>query len=152
MVYWDLTHSYNMAANTSLCSVFTKVINAAFDVTRGADVADVVGDLIMLIRDEITPDELDAVQMALMDISFQVNRPEEAVRMVIEHSVVGMTPDGIRVITPTSEAAHDKLMEMGFKSHVESIVYAADRSIPTIITHHVVEVKTVIPGPDSRKL
>ena len=77
---------------------------------------------------------------------------EEDVRMVVDHSVIGVTPEGKKVITPTSEAAHDKLVEMGFKSHVDGIVYAANHSVPTIITHHVVEVKTVIPGPDSRAL
>ena len=148
MVYWDLTHNNNMAANTSLCNVFTKVINAAFDVTRGADVADVIGELIMLIRDKVSPEEFDAIQTALMNIECQVHL-EEDVRVILQHSVIGMTPEGKRVITPTSEAAHDKLMEMGFKSHVESIAYAADRSVPTILQHHVVVVKNVIPGPDS---
>lgn len=137
-----------MAANTSLCNVFTKVINAAFDVTRGADVADVIGELIMLIRDKVSPEEFDAIQTALMNIECQVHL-EEDVRVILQHSVIGMTPEGKRVITPTSEAAHDKLMEMGFKSHVESIAYAADRSVPTILQHHVVVVKNVIPGPDS---
>ena len=148
LVYWDLTHNNNMAANTSLCNVFTKVINAAFDVTRGADVADVIGELIMLIRDKVSPEEFDAIQTALMNIECQVHL-EEDVRVILQHSVIGMTPEGKRVITPTSEAAHDKLMEMGFKSHVESIAYAADRSVPTILQHHVVVVKNVIPGPDS---
>lgn len=139
-----------MAANTSLCNVFTKVINAAFDVTRGVDVADVVADLIMMIRDKVAPEEFDAIQTALMNIDeCQEHRPAEDVRMVVNHSVMGMTPDGRRMANPTSEAAHDKLMEMGFESHVESIAYAADRSIPTIIQYHVVTVPTLIPGPDS---
>ena len=148
LVYWDLTHNNNMAANTSLCNVFTKVINAAFDVTRGVDVADVIADLIMMIRDKVAPEEFDAIQTALMNVENQVHL-EEDVRVILQHSVIGMTPEGKRVITPTSEAAHDKLMGMGFKSHVESIAYAADRSVPTILQHHVVVVKNVIPGPDS---
>lgn len=137
-----------MAANTSLCNVFTKVINAAFDVTRGVDVADVVADLIMMIRDKVEPEEFDAIQTALMNVESQVHL-EEDVRVILQHSVMGMTPEGRKVITPTSEAAHDKLMEMGFKSHIESIAYAADRSVPTILQHHVVVVKNVIPGPES---
>ena len=83
----------------------------------------------------------DAIQSAQLHL--------EDVRVILQHSVIGMTPEGKRVITPTSEAAHDKLMGMGFKSHVESIAYAADRSVPTILQHHVVVVKNVIPGPDS---
>lgn len=150
LVYWDLTHNNNMAANTSLCNVFTKVINAAFDVTRGVDVADVIADLIMMIRDKVAPEEFDAIQTALMNIDeCQEHRPAEGVRMIVEHSVVGVTPERKRMANPTSEAAFDKLVEMGFKSHVESIAYAADRSIPTIIEHRVVIVPTLIPGPDS---
>ena len=149
LVYWDLTHSNNMAANTSLCNVFSQVINAAFDVTCGADVADVIGELIMLIRDKVAPEEFDVIQTALMNIERKVDHSAEDVRMVVNHSVMGMTPDGKRMANPTSEAAFDKLVEMGFKSHVESIAYAADRSIPTIIEHHVVTVPTLIPGPDS---
>ncbi len=138
-----------MAANHPLCNIFSQVITAAFDVTNGINAADAIAVLIKHhVDDFVSSDAFDAIQTALMNIECQVQR-EEDVRMVVDHSVMGMTPDGIRVITPTSEAAHDKLMEMGFKSHVESIVYAADRSIPTIITHHVVAVKTVIPGPDS---
>ena len=149
LVYWDLTHSNNMAANTSLCNIFSQVINAAFDVTCGADTADVIGELIMLIRDKVTPEELDAIQTALMNIEYQVARPATDVRLVVEHSVVGTTPEGKRVITPTSEAAFNKLVDMKFRPHVESIVYDANRSVPTIIEHRVVVVKTVIPGFDS---
>lgn len=124
------------------------VINAASAVMCGANVSDVFGELIMLIRDKITPEEFDAIHTALTNIECQVH-PENNVRMVSRHSVVGRTPEGRTVITPTSEGAHDTLMEMGFTSHVESIVYDANSSVPTIITHHVVKVNTVIPGPDS---
>lgn len=137
-----------MATNISLCNVFTNVINAAFDVTCGVNVDDVFGQLIMLIRHKVTPEEFDAIHTALMNIECQVH-PENDVRTVLRHSVVGRTPEGRMVITPTSEGAHDTLMEMGFTSHVESITYDANRSVPTIITHHVVEVNNVIPGPDS---
>lgn len=142
-----------MAANHPLCNIFTQVITAAFDVTNGMNSADAISDLISChhVDDFVSSEAFDAIQTALMNIERQVHR-EEDVRMLVDHSVVGMTPEGKRVITPTSEAAHDKLMEMGFKSHVDSIVYAANQSIPTIITHHVVEVKTVIPGPDSREI
>jgi hypothetical protein len=138
-----------MAANTSLCNVFSHVINAAFNVTCGVDVADVIGELIMLIRDKVAPEEFDAIQTALMNIELQVDRPAKDVRMVIDHSVLGTTPEGRRMITPTSEAAYNKLLEMGFKSRVESVVYDANRSVPTIIEHRVVTVRTVIPGFDS---
>ena len=138
-----------MAANHPLCNIFTQVITAAFDVTNGMNASDALDELRRHhVDDFVSSDAFDAIQMALVNIERQVHR-EEDVRTVIEHSVVGVTPEGKRVITPTSEAAHDKLMEMGFKSHVDSIVYAANRSVPTIITHHVVEVKNVIPGPDS---
>jgi hypothetical protein len=138
-----------MAANHPLCNIFTQVIAAAFDVTNGIDASNAIDELLRHhVDDFVSSEAFDAIQTALMNIEFQVHQ-EKDVRMVVEHSVVGRTPEGKSVITPTSEAAHDKLMEMGFKSHVESIVYAADRSIPTIITHHVVEVETVIPGPDS---
>lgn len=149
LVYWDLTHSNNMAANTSLCNVFSHVINAAFNVTCGVDVADVIGELIMLIRDKVAPEEFDAIQTALMNIELQVDRPAKDVRLVVEHSVIGTTPEGKRVITPTSEAAFNKLVDMKFRPHVESIVYDANRSVPTIIEHRAVVVKTVIPGFDS---
>lgn len=137
-----------MAANTSLCNVFTSVINAASSVMCGANVSDVFGELIMLIRNKVTPEEFDAIHAALTNLECQVH-PENDVIMVSRHSVVGRTPEGRTVITPTSEEAHDTLMEMGFESHVESIVYDANRSVPTIITHHVVKVNNVIPGPDS---
>lgn len=138
-----------MAANHPLCNIFTQVITAAFDVTNGINSADVIADLVRHhVDDFVSLETFDAIQTALMNIERQVQR-EEDVRMVTEHSVIGMTPEGKRVITPTSEAAYDKLLEMGFRSHVESIVYAADRSIPTIVKHNVVTVKTVIPGPDS---
>lgn len=140
-----------MAANHPLCNIFSQVITAAFDVTNGISAADAIAVLTdRHVDDFVSSEAFDAIQTALMNIELQVHL-EEDVRLVAEHSVVGKTPKGKRVITPTSEAAHDKLMEMGFKSHVDSIVYAADRSVPTIITHHVVEVKTVIPGPDSRE-
>lgn len=138
-----------MAANHPLCNIFTQVITAAFDVTNGMNAADAIAVLIgHHVDDFVSSDAFNAIETALMNIERHIHQ-EEDVRMVVEHSVVGTTPEGKRMITPTSEAAHDKLMEMGFKSHVESIVYAANRSIPTIVTHHVVEVKTVIPGPDS---
>lgn len=138
-----------MAANHPLCNIFSQVITAAFDVTNGMNASDALDELRRHhVDDFVSSDAFDAIQMALVNIERQVHR-EEDVRTVVEHSVVGVTPEGKRVITPTSEAAHDKLMEMGFKSHVDSIVYAANRSVPTIITHHVVEVKNVIPGPDS---
>lgn len=138
-----------MAANTSLCNVFTHVITAAFDVTCGRNVSDVIGELIMNhVCDEITPEEFDTIQTILVQMESQVHLQED-VQMFVRHSVMGMTSEKRMVITPTSEAAYDKLIEMGFKSHVEDIVYDANRSIPTIITHHVVKVKNVIPGPDS---
>ena len=142
-----------MATNHPLCNIFTQVINAAFHVACGEDSVVAIDELIRHhVDDFVSTETFDAIQSALMDIEIQMDRPEEGVRMVVEHSVVGKTPEGRSVITPTSEAAHDKLMEMGFKSNVDSIVYDANRSVPTIITHHVVEVKTVIPGPDSREL
>lgn len=140
-----------MAVNTSLCNVFSHVITAAFDVTCGRNASDVIGELIMNnVCDEITPEEFDTIQTMLVQMDSQVHLQED-VRMVVEHSVMGMTPEKRRVITPTSEAAYNKLVEMKFKSHVESIVYDANRSVPTIITHHVVTVGTVIPGPDSHE-
>lgn len=140
-----------MAANHPLCNIFSQVISAAFDVTNGMSVSDAIDELLRHhVDDFVSSEAFNAIQMALVDIEVHMHQ-EEDVRMVIEHSVIGVTPDGKRVITPTSEAAHDKLVEMGFKSHVNDVVYAADRSIPTIITHHVVEVKNVIPGPDSIK-
>lgn len=138
-----------MAANTSLCNVFTSVINAASAVMCGANVSDVFGELIMFIRNKVTPEEFDAIHTALTNLECQVHPEDNDVRMVLRHSIVGKTPEGRMVITPTSEKAHDTLMEMGFTSHVESITYDANRSIPTIITHHLVEVDNVIPGPDS---
>jgi hypothetical protein len=138
-----------MAANHPLCNIFTQVIAAAFDVTNGINAADAIAELIKHhVDDFVSLETFDAIQTALMNIELQVQR-EEDVRVVTEHSVIGVTPEGKRVITPTSEAAYDKLLEMGFRSHVESIVYAADRSIPTIVKHNVVTVKTVIPGFDS---
>ena len=141
-----------MAANHPLCNIFTQVITAAFDVTNGMNSADAIADLISChhVDDFVSAETIDAIQTALMNIELQVQR-EEDVRMVVDHSVIGVTPEGKRVITPTSGAAHDKLVEMGFKSRIDGIVYAANQSIPTIVTHHVVEVKTVIPGPDSKE-
>lgn len=138
-----------MAANHPLCNIFTQIITAAFDVTNGVNAADVIADLLCHhVNDFVSSEAFDAIQTALMSIEHQVHL-EEDVRMVVNHSVMGKTPDGRRMANPTSEAAFDKLVEMGFKSHVESIAYAADRSIPTIIEHHVVTVPTLIPGPNS---
>lgn len=138
-----------MAANRPLCNIFTQVIAAAFDVTNGIDASYAIDELLRHhVDDFVSSEAFDAIQTALMNIENQIHL-EKDVRMVVDHSVVGVTPEGKRVITPTSEAAHDNLVEMGFKSHVDSIVYAANHSVPTIITHHVVEVENVIPGPDS---
>ena len=141
-----------MAANHPLCNIFTQVITAAFDVTNGMNASEAIAVLIghHHVDDFVSSEAFDAIQTALMNIECQV-RQEEDVRMVVDHYVMGVTPEGKKVITPTSTAAHDKLMEMGFKSYVDSIVYAANQSVPTIITHHVVEVKNVIPGPDSKE-
>lgn len=138
-----------MAANHPLCNIFSKVITAAFDVTNGVNAADVIAELIKHhVDDFVSSETFDAIQTALMNIELQVQR-EEDVRVVTEHSVIGVTPEGKRVITPTSEAAFNKLVDMKFRPHVESIVYDANRSVPTIIEHRAVVVKTVIPGFDS---
>lgn len=152
LVYWDLIHSNNMAANHPLCNIFAQVITAAFDVTNGMNAADAIAVLTghHHVDDFVSSDAFDAIQTTLMNIERHIHQ-EEDVRMVVDHSVIGVTPEGKKVITPTSEAAHDKLVEMGFKSRIDGIVYAANQSVPTIVTHHVVEVKTVIPGPDSKE-
>lgn len=139
-----------MAANHPLSNILTQVITAAFDVTNGMNATDAIADLISChhVDDFVSAETFDAIQTTLMNIERQVYQ-EKDVRMVVQYSVMGRTPEGRRVITPTSEAAYDRLIEMGFKSHVESIVYSADQSVPTITTHRVVEVNTVIPGPDS---
>ena len=140
-----------MAANHPLCNIFTQVITAAFDVSNGIDASNAIDELLRHhVDDFVSSEAFDAIQTALMNIELQVQR-EKDVRTVVEYSVVGTTPEGKKVITLTSEAAHDMLVEMGFKSCVDSIVYAANRDIPTIITHRVVEVKNVIAGPDSRE-
>lgn len=141
-----------MAANHPLCNIFTQVITAAFDVANGMNAADAIAVLIghYHVDDFVSSDAFNAIETALMNIERHIHQ-EEDVRMVVDHSVIGVTPEGKRVITPTSGAAHDKLVEMGFKSRVDGIVYAANQSVPTIVTHHVVEVKTVIPGPDSKE-
>ena len=139
-----------MATNHPLCNIFTQVINAAFHVACGGDSAVAIDELIRHHVDYfVSTETFDAIQSALMDIEIQMDRPEEGVRMEDNHSVIGTTPEGRRVITPTSEEAFNRLIEMGFKSHTEEIVYDANRSVPTIMQHHVVVVKTVIPGSDS---
>lgn len=138
-----------MAANHPLCNIFPQVITAAFDVTNGKSAADAIAVLTEHhVDDFVSSAAFDAIRTALTNIELHVHQ-EEDVRMVVEHSVMGMTPEGIKMVTPTSEAAHDKLVDMGFKSYVDGVVYAADRSIPTIVEYRVVIVPTVIPGPDS---
>ena len=140
----------NMAANHPLCNIFAQVINAALEVSRGKDSLVAIDDLTRHHVDDFVSEEtFDSIRTILIDIECQMSHQAEEVRMVNNHSVIGTTPDGHRVITPTSAEAFDRLIEMGFRSHTEGIIYDANQCIPTIITNHCVVVKTVIPGPNS---
>lgn len=139
-----------MAANHPLCNIFSQVIAATFGVATGEMSAEkaITALTERHVDDFVTSDVFDAIQTALMNIECRVQQ-EEDVRMVVKHSVMGVTPTGRRVCTPTSEAAFTNLLKMGFESHSEGIVYDGSSSVPTIIEHLTVMVDTVIPGPDS---